>query len=321
MDSAMKTDAVCPLCSSENLSVIRTKLRNDIRREVLQCDACTIIFLRPDTADSDLPEYYRAEYRAVHNPVVGVETTPQERFDMHLPFQEARIEKIKHILRPDMKVLEIGCSAGHFLKAVSPSVAECVGLEYNASDVEFVRNVLEFPVWSEPLEKTNCPFEYFDMVAMFQVFEHVADPVSFLAQVGRCLKKGGYLVIEVPNINDALLSVYDIPSYAEFYFREPHVFYYSLDTLKRMVKGCGFTGSASTTQRYNVLNHFSWLFTGKPQANSTIAMGAPQLPVKPDTPGLQKALNVTMRGLDEVYREILIAYNRGESIFFIGQKK
>ena len=47
----------------------------------------------------------------------------------------------------------------------------------------------------------------YDVIVMFQVLEHIPEPVLFLKNVGRLLKKTGKLIIEVPNLDDHLLNL------------------------------------------------------------------------------------------------------------------
>lgn len=314
----MDVSQQCGLCGVTAGSVIRTKLRGGIERKVLRCGSCGLVFLEP--RDDDLKEYYREAYRKVHTPSPGQETTPEEIFKTYLPMQRLRIAKLTPFLKKDARLLDIGCSAGHFLKAVAPLVGECMGIEYNAKDAEFVRG-MGYRVWSSPIEQTDIPKESLDIITVFQTFEHIPDPVRFLETVGMYLKPDGYLVMEVPNINDPLLTVFGSEPYADFYFREPHIFYYSPETLRRMVERCGYAGDISTIQRYHVLNHFWWLYAGRPQPSASVAMGDPELPIPDSVDGkIRQRFNKWIREADREYKEMLGELELGESIFFIGQK-
>ena len=73
----------CYVCGGLNLEVVRTRLRNDIARNVLQCTDCGINYLEPKKRD--LAEYYRREYREVYSPVVGNSLESREIFEIYLP--------------------------------------------------------------------------------------------------------------------------------------------------------------------------------------------------------------------------------------------
>ena len=102
------------------------------------------------------------------------------------------------------KVLEVGCGNGHFLKRIQPIALEVKGLELNNEAVAYCRE-LQIDVEAQTIQDFAKHHEaQFDVVAMFQVLEHITEVSSFLTASLACLKKGGKLLIAVPN-NDSLL--------------------------------------------------------------------------------------------------------------------
>ena len=118
--------------------------------------------------------------------------------------QKIRLDKLGGILHKEARLLDIGCSAGQFLKAVAPHVGTAMGIEYNESDAAFVRSI-GYKVWSVPIEETDIPLASLDIVTVYQTFEHVKEPQRFLKSIAKYLKPDGHLVIEVPNVHDPLL--------------------------------------------------------------------------------------------------------------------
>ena len=47
----------------------------------------------------------------------------------------------------------------------------------------------------------------FDVISMFDVLEHLEDPLGFLGHVILRLKPGGLIVIQVPNFNSLLIRL------------------------------------------------------------------------------------------------------------------
>lgn len=198
---------VCYLCGKKELKVLRTKLRYDIERNVLECHSCGIIYLEPKPIPKD---YYEHEYRKLYTPVLGKKLSAKQIFGIFLPYQKARIDEIKHILNPEMRILDMGCSAGHFLYALKNHVKECTGIEFNKEEAKFASEIPGLKIYTYPIEETDIPFEYFDLITVFQVLEHIDDPIKFLKTIHKYLKPEGSLVVEVPNIQDALISLYII---------------------------------------------------------------------------------------------------------------
>lgn len=314
----MDTTVECKLCGSKEAAVLRTKVRGGVERKVFRCSGCGLVFLEP--REEDLKEYYREEYRKIYTLAPGQVAASEEIFKTYLPMQQVRLDKLASVLRKDMRLLDIGCSAGHFLKAVSPHVGEAMGIEYNANDAAFVKG-LGFQVWSSPIEETGIPEQSLDMVTVYQTFEHIKDPQHFLMSLARYLKPDGYLVVEVPNVNDPLLMVFANAGYEDFYYKEAHLFYYAPDTLAQMLERAGFAGDVATIQRYHVLNSLWWIMTGTPQASATVGMDAPILPVVAGADAATaERLGAWIREADAAYKKILLDMDLGESLFFIGKK-
>ena len=308
----------CRICQSTNSKVIRDTLRYDVKRDVLQCLDCDFIYL----ADAKRGEYYSGqEYRKHYGPDLTRKVSCQEIFGTYLPAQGEMIKEIESILRPDMKVLDIGCSTGHFLTALKDLVGERVGLELGKDEVEFIRTNLDVKVYDQPIEEVKITEGPFDLITSFQVLEHIEEPQHFLEAIYRNLKPDGYLYLELPNLNDVLVSTYQVKGYIDFFYHEPHVSYFSEQTLKKLLHKVGFDGEVKTVQRYNILNHINWMLTGKPMDNFTLGNKTPELVTK-DTVDkkIKKELNDFIQRTDKEYKELINKFKLGESLSFLGKK-
>jgi 2-polyprenyl-3-methyl-5-hydroxy-6-metoxy-1,4-benzoquinol methylase len=285
----------------------------------LKCEDCGIVYLEPKK--ENLANFYAEDYRKLYTPVIGKALNSREIFEMYLPYQHSRIDKIRDRLSPNMKALDIGCSAGHFLYVLKEYVRECIGIEFNKENAEFVNKELGIKTYTEPIEKTDLPLGYFDLITAFQVLEHVEDPIQFLTTLRKYLKPDGYLYLEVPNINDALISIYNIESYCDFSYREPHIFYYSPKTLSMVLERSGFLGDFSTIQRYNFTNQMNWILADKPQKSADIGMSKPIL-VASDLVDkrIKTEFNQWIQTIDKEYKQLLNKHDLGETIIFIGKK-
>ena len=95
------------------------------------------------------------------------------------------------------KLLEVGCGNGFFLAAAAAATSRCFGSEYSAKNQKKARENTGLPIFTEPLER--FPEKDFDVIASFDVIEHVQEPVSFIKNVARLLKPGGHLLLYTPN--------------------------------------------------------------------------------------------------------------------------
>ena len=104
------------------------------------------------------------------------------------------------LLKPGMNVLEVGCAEGAFLSKIKIDFkVNCVGLELNESACESAKSKgLEVNLETIQAYSENH-IEEFDIVCSFQVLEHIDDVYSFIEAMTKTLKKGGKLIIGVPN--------------------------------------------------------------------------------------------------------------------------
>lgn len=309
----------CLLCQSGKYEVLTDKLRYGIERRVLKCQKCGLIYQESSSVDKKF--YAGKEYRKTYGPNLKKSSNAQEIFDTYFPFQGEIVKEIQDILKPNMKVLEVGCSTGHFLAALKGIVKERVGLELSQDAVDFIKKKLDFKIYSQPIEEVDIKEGPFDLIVSMQVIEHTQDPLAFVKNIARYLKPNGYLYLELPNIDNALFATYQIPAYKEFYYVEPHLWYFSSETLKLLLDKAGFRGNIKTVQRYNFLNHLYWLFCNKPQDNFVIGNSTPVLVQKGNVNKIiKKDLNDFIKKVDSEYKQILIKHNIGESLAFLGKK-
>jgi len=102
------------------------------------------------------------------------------------------------------RVLDVGCGSGAVLSALQDRGVACRGLEVNPGAVEFCRR-MGLDVRRTSLEEEED--RSYDVIAMFDVIEHLADPVAVLRTAVQKLKPGGYLVAFTPNIHSVAFEL------------------------------------------------------------------------------------------------------------------
>lgn len=105
----------------------------------------------------------------------------------------------------------------------------------------------------------------FDVITMFHSIEHLLHPRAVLIELKKKLNPGGKLIIETPNSNDALLTLYKCKEFADFTYWTCHPFLFNADTLGLIGDQAGFNRCLlQHVQRYPLSNHLYWLAEGKP---------------------------------------------------------
>jgi hypothetical protein len=125
--------------------------------------------------------------------------------------------------------------------------------------------------------------------------------------------------LEVPNLDDALLAVYGIQAYRCFYFRAPHVYYYSAATLQRMMECAGFTGRAISAQAYSLFNHVHWLQQAGPQPMQALGYSIPNWSAPPGAERASIEIRRWMSEADANYKDLLASLGAGDLLCYEGR--
>ncbi len=110
-------------------------------------------------------------------------------------------------LPDNASVLEVGCGAGQFIRALQQLRPgwQCHGCDISAPALTAARwynDGVSYQLAND--EKLPYNSEFFDAVVVFDVLEHVDNPAAFLAEIRRVLKPGGILYCFVPCEGDSL---------------------------------------------------------------------------------------------------------------------
>ena len=98
--------------------------------------------------------------------------------------------------------LNIGCGEGDYDRALTPYCTTLHSGDLNPYDVAFCKEAnKDLAIRYQELDAENLPFqdEAFDCILCIEVLEHVNSIEKSLQNIQRALKKGGLLIITVPN--------------------------------------------------------------------------------------------------------------------------
>lgn len=159
----------------------------------------------------------------------------------------------------DKSVLDFGCGGAQYLKQYAKHQAkDCAGVEPCLS----AESPDGIPIYHS-LDEVKGKY---DVVTMFQVVEHLYDPKEILNKIKEKLNTGGLLVIETPNNQNALLSLYRCKAFSEFTHWTCHPYLYGEKSLNMLAEQCGYKKyQFYYIQRYPLSGHLYWLAEGKPE--------------------------------------------------------
>lgn len=241
----------CRLCGSRSIELIHNGTRDNPDINVLKCTKCGLVFL------SDFEQIHNGYYE---------NSKMRPNFNRKREWNESvlndnlrRVNTLSDIIQ-DKDILDFGCGEGCFLELSREKSRSVSGIELDRA-VRETLNEDGYTVW-ESFDQCN---KKFDLITMFHVIEHLEFPIKILDQCREHLNENGKIIIETPNADDALLSLYQSNAFADFTYWGAHLFLYNEMNLINLVQKAGFKVSWSKqVQRYPIANHLYWLAQGKP---------------------------------------------------------
>jgi 2-polyprenyl-3-methyl-5-hydroxy-6-metoxy-1,4-benzoquinol methylase len=100
--------------------------------------------------------------------------------------------------QPIGKVLDIGTGTGHFVRQANLRGWDSTAVEINVESVEALRKD-GIQVIVKPLEISELESGSFNLVTLWEVLEHLAEPKNVLSEARRLLTDDGIILILVPN--------------------------------------------------------------------------------------------------------------------------
>ena len=163
---------------------------------------------------------------------------------------------------PGGTVLVLGCSSGYFLDALRNDY-EVYGAESSVADAEFVRSTLQLPCEEGTINEVY-PGKMFTAIVAFNVLPQQADPMRFLYALKNRLIGGGWLYLELPSHEQALIALYDIPEFRTDFYNESWLTYWDIMNLSNALAATGFEATVTNQQETSLHNHLWWLWQRRP---------------------------------------------------------
>lgn len=246
----------CYLCGGKSSVCIHSGVRDIEEIGVLRCSNCGLVFL--SSFDHLTDDFYESGKMHDWN---------REKWDDWLKETEKddyrRIIHIRKILQGH-SLLDFGCGNCQFLAMAQGFTSDVAGIEPDRTFEPYIEQDLKELGISVYGSLAELPDRKFDVITMFHVLEHLVDPISVLTQLKNLLTEKGKIIIETPNSDDALLSLYQCKAFADFTYWGCHARLYNAHTLELLLGKIGLIGSVEQIQRYSLANHLYWLANGRP---------------------------------------------------------
>lgn len=139
------------------------------------------------------------------------------------------IDQIRALQPNNGRHLDVGCAYGFFLELTKEAGFEVHGVEPSIHAVNFARRKFGGRIIHTTFEKAKLPKDYFSFVSMFDVLEHIQNPVGALKKAANLLTPGGILAISTGDQTSLFARL--CGSNWHFYNPPQHLFIFPKDFL------------------------------------------------------------------------------------------
>jgi len=198
--SSLPMPQVCPICGAEASfafvcpAVLATP---EPVYALAECPRCRVRFLHPSPDEAAL-----RRFRASQD--FGADWYRQEEEGQAFARETLRVGFGE-------RILDVGCNLGYFLHAVAHTSGwEAYGVEASPEAAAYAKEKLLLDVRCGELADAEYPDQFFDFVRAGNVLANVRQPAALLRECRRVLRKGGQLLLSVPNgpVDSARLARY-----------------------------------------------------------------------------------------------------------------
>jgi len=177
---------------------------------VVICPQCGFSFVSPCPAQEGLNRYYTDALSYFKNQDVAYSV-------------DTRIRLAQKYIPQDSDVIEIGSNR------MTGFHEECARHFRSFRTIELKPDCGSDFARADQVPPASC-----DAVLHFYVLEHISDPKAFLKQMHAILRDGGIMICEVP-------STRNYPNYIGDFIYWEHLSHFTLGTLSRLARLCGFS--------------------------------------------------------------------------------
>lgn len=163
---------------------------------LVKCQQCGLIYLNPRPTREEMGWYYPTDYGPYAQDVAQA-----KGFLSNLAYRYGVAKRCRMITKRKEpgRILDVGCSIGHFLNGMKLRGWRAFGIEVNEGATAYARERFGLEVQVGELEEAEFPAAYFDAVTLWNVLEHLHDPLASLREINQLLKDDGLLVFSMPN--------------------------------------------------------------------------------------------------------------------------
>jgi len=197
---------------------------------IAQCLRCGVLRTLPEMSDAELAAFYPNDYWGEkENTQKWIRSSQREKTDFLRAYGIS-----------SGTILDVGCGAGLFLRALDAEKWERFGVETGPPAAQAAaRRLGDKHIFCGTLPQAAYPETFFDVVTFWSVLEHTNEPRAQLEEARRILKPRGTVILQLPNAGS-----YQARWFGGDWFSldaPRHRYHFNRDTLGRLLAETGFS--------------------------------------------------------------------------------
>ncbi len=227
----------CPVCNNATYTKLYSLMDAegivDRRFDIAACEVCGLPITLPHLPDSELKPWYHKNYHGA-----GAKKEGRPYALMMWAFMAIRLRHIKQYLHPGVTVVDYGAGDARFLRGLINRGVRVYGVEQDAFQPVDHDDRPDVGAILPSLDLAAQHGIFPDLVTLWHVLEHLADPGATLRRIHSALPAGGLVIIAVPNIQSGQAKT----TGAHWYHLDPprHRWHFSEPHLRRLLDTTGF---------------------------------------------------------------------------------
>lgn len=226
---------LCPICRGNRLKKINIQTREadqSLAMKLFQCKNCEVLFA--DDFQKERIDIYDKNYGAWSS--TDVQEVKQIEQAKTAAFK-AQLKNLLAFIEPsEKKLLDIGVGGGYLLTVADNLGFDCYGTEISEYWARVVAKKFPQRIFTGPLAENKFENNFFDVVCLTDVLEHLNNPQETLKEIGRILKPAGYLLVISPNSDSSTRKIF---GKNWFQYKYEHVFYFNKKSVSHVFRQAG----------------------------------------------------------------------------------
>lgn len=245
-DIKARDQFVCPLCGSrqgQDFLAFGDYI-------LIDCSRCGLV--------SPNVDFSKLDNHDVYDDQAYIEDTRREILDTydyrkrtHAPERLNYVLEKTQIPRSELKLLDVGCGPGYLLSYLKDNGIQYKGLELADFLVKICK---EKGLNVEEADLKNEPDASYNVITLFDVLEHLSDPVALFSTLNEKLVKGGYVLAYTPNIHSLSFVLMQAKQNNLYPFQ--HLCFFDERSLDYLAETSGFTVHSKDYYGLDVMDYF-----------------------------------------------------------------